>query len=291
MAVKNVQLKSIQFNLRVLGKGVWRDLKSINRYKVRLFGWLLSVTIGLASAFLFGLLFQFNSTTTVTSGIESDQVFVFFAGGIALSTFADTAVWAPTNRVNRDIHFGTLEAIFVTPASRMMYLLAPCISDATINLIFFLPAYVVIMGVFGTLTNLYVIVTTLIIIIITIISAISFGIFFAMISILLRRSNAIAGFLNQLFMFLCGAYVPVQAFIGVHPISGRILQYIAMVFPYTYCYDLFRFYTFGNSYITLLPVWIEFLVITVATGGFLVLASVLLKIVEQRAKQKGLSIL
>ena len=134
MSIQTVgtQLRS---SFRVLGKGIWRDFMNIGRYKVALVGWLFSMLVGIGSAFIFGVLFQFNPITTAESGIQSDQVFVFFAGGIALSTFVDTAFWAPMGRVERDIHYGTLEAVFVTPANRLAYLLSPTIADSILNLI------------------------------------------------------------------------------------------------------------------------------------------------------------
>lgn len=290
MSVQNVKL-AFNYNMRVLGKGIWRDLVNIRRYKMRLLGWLLNMTIGLGAAYIFGVILRFNPTTTSETGILSTQVFVFFAGGIALSTFADTATWAPMGRVQQDIHYGTLEAVFVTPTSRIAYLLAPTLSDSILNMLFFIPAYVVILGVHGTLTNGYVVGTTLLIVLLTIVSMISFGLFFAMIAILVRRIQPIAIFLNNIFQFICGAFVPVQAFIGMSKSGGLVLKYFAQIFPYTYCYDLFRYYMFGSVYETLLPVWLEYVLLFVSSLLFLFLAYFLLKRVEKKAKDTGLAIL
>ncbi|NHJ85164.1 MAG: ABC transporter permease [Asgard group archaeon] len=282
---------TFNFNMRVVGKGIWRDLVNINRYKLRLIGWLINMTIGLGAAYIFGVIMNFNDITTAQTGIMYNQVFVFFAGGIALSTFSDTATWAPMGRVQQDIHYGTLEAVFVTPTSRFAYLISPIFSDAILNLLFFIPAYIIIMGVHGALTNPYIIGTTLLIVLLTIISMIAFGLFFAMIAILLRQATQLASFLGQIFQFLCGAYVPVQAFIGMNKIGGSILRYFAQIFPYTYCYDLFRYFTFGSEYVTLMPIWAEIVLLFASSIFFITLAIFLLKRVEKRAKKIGLSIL
>ncbi|MHA1220377.1 MAG: ABC transporter permease, partial [Candidatus Heimdallarchaeota archaeon] len=213
MSVQNMRV-GFNNSMRVLRKGIWRDLVNIRRYKMRLIGWLLNMMIGLGAAYIFGVILRFNPITTSETGIESTQVFVFFAGGIALSTFADSATWAPMDRVQQDIHYGTLEAVFVSPTNRIAYLLSPTISDTILNLIFFVPAYLIILGVHGTLTNGYVVGTTLLVVFMTIISMMAFGLFFAMLAILIRRIQPIAIFLNNIFQFICGAFVPVQAFIG-----------------------------------------------------------------------------
>jgi ABC-type multidrug transport system permease subunit len=257
---------------------------------MRLIGWVLNMMIGIGAGYLFGVILRFNFNTTSSTGIGATDVFVFFAGGIALSTFADTATWAPMNQVQRDIHFGTLEAVFVTPTNRVAYLLSPIISDSILNMIFFVPAYVIIMAVHGSLTNGYIIGTTLLIVFMTILSMIAFGLFFAMLAILMRKVNSLAIFLSNIFQFICGAYVPVQAFVGMTK-AGFLLKYFAQLFPYTYCYDLFRYYMFGPEYITLLPIWSEFLLLIVTSLAFIVLSYYLLKLVEKRAKNTGLSIL
>jgi ABC-type polysaccharide/polyol phosphate export permease len=290
MSVQNVRL-NFNYNLKVLGKGIWRDLVNIRRYKMRLIGWLLNMMIGLGAAYIFGVILRFNTITTSETGILSTQVFVFFAGGIALSTFSDTALWAPMGRVQQDVHYGTLEAVFVTPTNRIIYLLAPTISDAILNMFFFIPAYIIILGVHGALSNGYIIGTTFLIVILTIISMISFGIFFAMLAILVRRIQPVAVFLSNIFQFVCGAFVPVQSFIGMGKIGGSMLKYFAHIFPYTYCYDLFRFYMFGSDYVTLVPIWLEYILLFLSSILFLILAYFLMKRVEKKAKETGLSIL
>lgn len=289
LSVQNIQ-NQISFSFKVLRKGIWRDLVNIRRYVMRLVGWVLNMMIGLGAGYLFGVILNFNSLTASETGILPTDVFVFFAGGIALSTFSDTALWAPMGRVQQDIHYGTLEAVFVTPTSRLSYLTAPIISDSILNLAFFIPAYIIIMAVNGSLTNFRTIGLTLLIVLMTILTMIAFGIFFAMLAILVRRIQPVAIFLSNIFQFVCGAFVPVQAFASMTK-AGVALKYFAQLFPYTYCYDLFRYFMFGEAYKTLLPVWSEFVLLIITSIMFLVIAYFLLKRVEKKAKKSGLSIL
>jgi len=279
VAVQNVGFE-IKTGFRVLGIGIKRDLINIRRYKFRLIGWLLNMSIGMFSGYLFSVLFELNPVTAGETGISTaTQVFIFFIGGVALTTFSDSAIWAPMMRIEQDIHYGTLEAVFVTPSNRIAYLLSPSISDAIINLIFFIPAYIIIMAINGTLT------------IVTIVSMLAFGLFFAMIALLIRKAQPIAVFLSMMMQFLCGAYVPVQAYASMNPVFGPILKYIALCFPSTYCYDLFRYFTFGSQYNPLFPVWVEFVILGVISIAFVIIAGFLLKLVERKAKNVGLSIL
>ena len=121
-------------------------------------------------------------------------MFIFRASGFALSTFSDVAVWSPMGRVEQDIHYGTLEAIFVSPANRISYLLSTSFSEAIINMIFFVPAYLIILGMAGVLGNIVVVGTTLLVVLLTMISMMGFGVFFAMLAILVRRASRFSGF-------------------------------------------------------------------------------------------------
>ncbi len=258
---------------------------------MRLLSWLIDMFIIFVSTYFFGLMVDFNPVTATEAGLLISQVFIFRASGFALSTFSDVAVWSPMGRVQEDIHFGTLEAIFVSPASRVAYLLSTTFSEAIINMVFFIPAYIIILGMAGVLTNIVVLGTTILIVFLTMISMMGFGLFFAMIAILVRRAQPIAVIINNIFRFICGAFVPVQAFIGMNKTVGLTLKSIAQLFPYTYCYDLFRFYIFGSSYNLLFPEWLEYVLLFVTSLFFIGLAFLLLRLIEKRAKKAGLSIL
>lgn len=282
---------SCQAPFRVMGKSIWRDLLNTYRYKAGLFGWLLNLLLSLGAAFLFGFLFNFNSITTTEVGLSKDQVLVFYAGGVALSTFSYSAIWSPLVRVEQDLHYGTFEFIFVTPMNRLAYLISPTISNVIIDMLFFIPAFLLIMGINGSITNPYVLGMTFVVVLLTIFSLTAFGVFFAMTAMLVRKSRAIAYFLNSFFKYFCGAFVPVQAFVGIHPKIGLVLKDIALAFPYTYCYDLFRFFTFGSAYRPLVPIWAEFVILISSSMLFLVIAGSLLKFIEKKAKERGLALL
>jgi ABC-2 type transport system permease protein len=282
---------SLHYFTRVFSKGIWRDLKTFTRYRARVFGILFNLIVQIFGVFILGSAYNFSTATVALSGLDESAVFLFMASGVALQLFSGVATWAPLNRVENDIYYGTLEAVFVSPASRMAYLLATTASEAIITSIFFIPAYIFFLALIGKISNLIVIGYTLLIVIITIVSLTAFGMLFAMVAMIFRQTRALINVLHQLMLFLCGAYVPVQAFLSLHPVGGTILKYFVMIFPYTYCYDLMRFYLIGGNYITLLPVWMEYCFIIGGTILFLILAKFLLIAAEKKAKRSGLSIL
>ncbi|NPD90435.1 MAG: ABC transporter permease [Asgard group archaeon] len=282
---------SLRFSVRVVFKGVWRDLKNYSRYKLALFGWFLGIVVNLFAISLVNTIFDYDALTSEVTGLGTTEMLAFLAGSFALNMFANVGIWAPLNQIERDINYGTLESVFVSPTSRISYLLSPLLSESIIALLFFTPAYILALAVSNNLLNFYVIATTLIISFLTLLSVIAFGIFFAMIALLIRQSSSIAIFFSMIFMFLCGFYVPVQAFETIHSVGGKILKYFAMIFPYTYCYDLMHFFTFGDNFIPLLPIWLEFIILIGESILLLIIAYILLKSVEKKAKKAGLSIL
>ncbi|MFW9924798.1 MAG: ABC transporter permease [Candidatus Thorarchaeota archaeon] len=282
---------SIQFTSRVIFKGIVRDLKSFFRYKGFLLGWLLE-TISMILGFLvIGGAYYFSPTVLNMSGLAEGSIFLFLISGTAVQMFAGISTWAPLMRVEDDIHFGTLEAIFVTPATRLGYLLSTTISRAIVSTIFFIPVYIVTLIVAGALTNFAIIGFTLLIALVTIISNIATGLFFGMLAMIFRQTRLLVSVLHQLIMFVCGAYLPVQGFLAINPIVGNILKYFAMSLPFTYCFDLMRSFLLPNNYIPLVPIWMGFVILFSLTIFYIILARLMLIPVERKAKKSGLSIL
>lgn len=279
---------SIQYTSKVVLKGIWRDMINYFRYKAFFFGWIVEIFSLTLGFLILGSAYHFTPAVFYSTGLSEDAVFLFLMTGSAVHVFSGVATWGPLFRVEEDIHFGTLEAIFVTPSTRIGYLLSTTISRALFSFIFFIPFYIVALVLAGQLTNPKVIGFTLLIALITVISLNSIGLFFGMLAILYRQTRLLVTVLGQLVQFLCGAYIPVQAYTSIHPVIGTGLKYFAMLFPFTYNFDLMRYFML-EGFITLLPVWGEFLVLLGCTVMYLILARILLISVEKKAKKEGLS--
>lgn len=282
---------SIQYHSRVLFKSIWRDMKTYVRYRAFFMGIILemvSMTLGFA---IIGGAYYFSPEVLTLIGLSESDLFVFMLSGAIIQMFAIIATWAPLNRVENDIHYGTIEAIFVTPTSRMNYLLSTTISRGIISFIFFLPLYVLTLWLAGALTSGTIIGFTLLIALITMISNVAVGLYFGMFAILFRQARIFISMTHQLIQFLFGAFLPVQGFIVLHKGFGTAMKYITLAFPFTYNFDLMRHFMFGDKYLTLLPYWQEFIILGALTIIYFVFARILLIFVEKKAKKQGLSIL
>ncbi|MHA1211142.1 MAG: hypothetical protein ACTSSH_01660, partial [Candidatus Heimdallarchaeota archaeon] len=106
-----------------------------------------------------------------------------------------------------------------------------------------------------------------------------------------RQSRMFVSMIHQLIQFLFGAFLPVQGFMVINQGFGTVMKYITFAFPFTYNFDLMRHFLFGDRYITLLPVWVEFMVLGISVVFYFILARIVLISVEKKAKRQGLAIL
>lgn len=282
---------SIQHTSRVIFKGVWRDLKTFTRYRAFLTGMLLEIVSLILGFAIIGGAYYFSPDVLALIGLSQDDLFLFMLTGSIIQIFSSIATWAPLNRIEEDIHYGTLEAVFVTPSSRMGYLLSTSIARGIISFLFFVPLYILTLWIAGVLTNLVVIGFTLLVAVIAMISNVAVGLYFGMLAIMFRQARLLISTTHQLIQFLFGAFLPVQGFMVLHEGFGTAMKYITLAFPFTYNFDLMRHFMFGEKYITLLPVWQEFVILGALTVIYLIVARLLLVPVERKAKKQGLSIL
>ena len=112
-----------------------------------------------------------------------------------------------------------------------------------------------------------------------------------MLAIMYRQARLLITTTHQLIQFVFGAFLPVQGFMVLHQGFGTAMKYITLAFPFTYNFDLMRHFMFGEKYITLLPVWQEFVILGALTILYFFVARLLLIPVERKAKKQGLSIL
>ncbi|WP_299948846.1 ABC transporter permease [uncultured Microbulbifer sp.] len=113
---------------------------------------------------------------------------------------------------------------------------------------------------------------------------VAFGIILSLLALMWRQVAALVTVLSVAFELLAGAYFPITAF----PTS---VQYFAYILPFTWGFDLVRYYSFSGQWQTLQPVYIEWLVLVFFGLFYTLLSLFLLKHVENSVKQKGLHLL
>lgn len=216
------------------------------------------------------------------ANLSSHSLSLFYLSSLMLMVFNGTALSSPIISVNRDLYFGTLEFLYSGPSSRYAYFIGTVIASAIINQITFLPIF--LFYVFYSGVSFFNILLVLGVCALVLVTMISMGIMIALLTMLLKQMGSIASLISQAFEFLAGAYLP----ISVLPFFIRIFAY---VLPYTWGYDLIRYYSLGGNWQTFYPVWIQWSALIGFAVIFVIISRYLLHQTELRAKREGLHLL
>ena len=232
-------------------------------------------------------LFLANTITVRTGGASGEvltgrEMFIFFQGAILLLVFQVPTLWTPVFTVSQDLYNGTLEYLYSNPGSRYAYYVGTILADVLIHMVVFLPFYgVLVVYSKASFPNMLLVLLACIMVCITLTAM---GIMLALLALLWRQVSSIVNILSMLFQFLAGAYLPIQNF-------PQAVQYLAYLLPHTWGYDLIRYYSFGGTWDTILPVWQEWGLLVVYAIVYTILSRYLLKRTEQLAKKQGLHVI
>jgi ABC-2 type transport system permease protein len=116
------------------------------------------------------------------------------------------------------------------------------------------------------------------------VTLIAMGILVSLLGLLWRRIGSIVGVIGILFEMLAGAYAPVSEF-------PAVIRGFAYVLPFTWGYDLIRYYAFDRQWNTLVPVHLEWIIMIGIAVFFTLVSRSLLILVERTAKEQGLHLI
>lgn len=263
---------------KVIGATMVKNLQVQRRYLPNLIGYVVQMAI----RFLFFLLLSGFVTYTGPNQLSGHQLFIFFLAGLVLMVFNGTALNMPLNTVTGDLMNGTLEYLYSNPIARYPYYMGTVLASTVIDLTFFVPLYLLLVWMAGVnaVAMLYILGTCMVVLC----TMMALGNMIALLGLLWRQAASIAGILGLLFEFLAGAYMPVTQF-------PKVIEFMAYLLPYTWGYDLIRFYGLQGEWQTILPVWAEWVVLVVQALIFTGVAIVLLNRVEMRVKKNGLHLI
>jgi ABC-2 type transport system permease protein len=265
-----------------LAATVVKNLQVARRYLPNLAGNL--VEIGVRAAFFLLLAGAISVRGPAASGanLTGRDLMVFFLGSLLLFTFTRSTLWGPINAVTNDLYNGTLEYLYSLPCSRYAYYVGTVVADVLVSMTVFLPLYVVltIVAQADPVDMLMVLLACAVVLA----ALTAMGVMVALLALLWRQVSSIASVLGILFEMLAGAYLPVSAF-------PPAVQYLAYLLPYTWGYDLIRYYSFGGDWHTLLPVWQEWAILLVYAALYTMVSRYLLARAERLAKRSGLNVI
>lgn len=272
--------KPISFT-RVILSSIRMNLKIALRYKADLFGGFIEIIllVGIMVLFAGALIFKGTSLESFTQ----DQTLIFYLATVLILSLGSIALWYPLQIVERDMTNGTIEILFFSPSSKYGYFFGAVLSHAILKFsLFFIPAFILMYFMSGaSLASMAMVMLMTGVILVTFISM---GIIIGLAGIIWKETAGIVTILGVLFQFLGGGFFPVQAF-------PEPLPNLSLLIPYTYAFDLIRFYTLEGVWTPLLPIEIEILIMLFYAGIYLMISVYLLKKVEKHAKNKGLHLI
>ena len=267
---------------KVTASTTLKGLQISTRYLPNLFGSLVEMAVRAAFFLLMSNSISMGGKETFGIDIRGQSLFIFFLGSLVLFVFTRSTLWGPINAVTNDLYNGTLEYLYSNPCSRYAYYVGTVLSEVAISQVVFIPLFLLLaiasQASWGNLVMM------LLASVVVLVALTAMGIMIALLALVWRQVGSVASVLGILFEMLAGAYLPVSVF----PAPLRALSYLL---PYTWGYDLVRFYSFEGQWKTILPVQWEWAVIILFAVTFTLVSRFLLAKAENLAKRSGLNVI
>jgi len=269
-----------------LGKE-WRTFNAVFRRNLRLFTsystWLIATIIWpipLLAMNIYQYLGVASSRSVSTT--LSQNYGLTLSGMIIVGTVVyllyNRLLWSTGNSLQTERWMGTIDVLFLTPASRLTMLLANGLSSLVEGAWWIVAIFLLNWFIFGiqlTVTSWPAVAITLVS---TMIALVAVGVFFASFFILSRAADQMASSLQAPIRFFSGVAFPVAAL-------PQALQFVSLVIPVTFAISALRATLLsGGGIVDILN---QLLPLYLFTAVFLFVGYFLLRIVEKRAKKDG----
>ena len=269
-----------------LGKE-WRTFNAVFRRNLRLFTsystWLIATIIWpipLLAMNIYQYLGVASSSSVSTT--LSQNYGLTLSGMIIVGTVVyllyNRLLWSTGNSLQQERWMGTIDVLFLTPASRLTMLLANGLSSLVEGAWWIVAIFLLNWFIFGiqlTVTSWPAVAITLVS---TMIALVAVGVFFASFFILSRAADQMASSLQAPIRFFSGVAFPVAAL-------PQALQFVSLVIPVTFAISALRATLLsGGGIVDILN---QLLPLYLFTAVFLSVGYFLLRIVEKRAKKDG----
>lgn len=261
---------------------VTKGLQVARRYLPNLIGGFVELAVRAAFFFLMANAVSLSGPQTAGLALTGRELFIFFQGSLLLFVYTRSTLWGPINAVSNDLYNGTLEYLYSNPGSRYAYYVGTVVTEVVVSLVVFVPLYLfLVIYAQASLVNMAMVLLACAVVLVALTAM---GIMIALLALVWRQVGSIAQVLGILFEMLAGAYLPVSAF-------PQPLQYLAYLLPYTWGYDLIRYYSFAGRWQTILPVWQEWTITLLYAVLYTMVSRYLLGKAEQLAKRTGLHVI
>ncbi|MBX3013148.1 MAG: ABC transporter permease [Caldilineaceae bacterium] len=267
---------------QVMISTVIKDLQIARRYLPNLLGTFIELAIRLAFFFLLASVISMDGRRDLGVDLQGRNMFIFFQGALLLFIFIRATLGGPLDAITNDLYNGTLEFLYSNPASRYAYYVGTVVAKVLVSSVVFLPLYLfLVIYAQASLTSVLMVLLASLVVLVTLTAM---GIMIALLALIWRQVGALVAVLSILFEMLSGAYVPITAY-------PPAAQKIAYLLPYTWGYDLIRYYSFDGHWQPLLPIAQEWLILCTFAVVFTLLSRYLLARAEAQAKRIGLHVI
>ena len=254
-------------NLKAELKAIWesyiKDWKIEFAYPVSFIRQLVSPLVFLLPFLLYGLaLVGGRYSPNLEQLVGTGDVVTFIFTGYMLMGFIGTAVWAMGFSIRRERWFGTLEAIYVTPSSRLGQVLGMALHSTVHQTLGTIIQLIVIYLTFGLALKIEGILPALGIFALMMLALYGFGIVISALGLILKEGWVVSDALYSIMMILS----PVAYPLIVLPTLAQQASYIfptapALIGMRSFLIENYHAEAFGNVFLHLLALgaaWILF---------------------------------
>ncbi len=223
-------LADVRADLRAFGAATRKEWRILRRYKGSLLSfvfWPIALPLAYvvqAEAFAGG---RDDTVAAFTANTGTNEVAGFLFVGWATYMWLSIILWGPGTSLRTEQVRGSLEAIFLTPASRLVVLFGPAVSQLVWALWIFGVVWIALRFGFGVAIGPIEALRGLAVIAVGIPSLYAIGALFATVVLRYGDASALVQVVRGLFTAVCGMSFPIV-------VLPDLAQRVALVLPPTY---------------------------------------------------------
>lgn len=270
-------------DLRALVAAGQAQLRTLRRYPAAFLGQIFWPVLLPSVWVLMGQAYSGNGDPQAMGAFESRSgttgVTLFVFVGYAMYMWLSTLLWGPGTQLRRDQVTGTLEAVFLTPVSRVVPLFGPTLSNVVWTFFDLVVVGVAVWLLFGVVLPIGGIVLTLLITLAGMPAMYAMGSFFSASVLRFGEVGPAVQFVRGTLSLLCGITFPVV-------MLPAWAQLTAQAMPPTYVVEAMRAVLLkGAGPLDILPAVGVLVVLAFVFGA---LAIVLFRVLEASARRTGM---
>jgi ABC-2 type transport system permease protein len=254
-------------NVKAELKAVWeankKDWKIEFAYPMSFIRQMISPLVFLLPFLIYGIALVGGEYSETLAGlVGTGDVVAFIFTGYMLMGFIGTAVWAMGFSIRRESWFGTLEAIYVTPTSRLVQVMGMALHSTVHQIVGTLIQLVVIYFTFGLGLQVEGILPALVIFALMMLALYGFGIVISALGMILKEGWVVSDSLYSIMMILSPVAYPLVVLPTVAQQASALFPTApALIGMRSFLIENYQAEAFGNVFLHLLILgvaWILF---------------------------------